>query len=298
MAFVSPCHQEDTFTRNLLHTCILAVSIAAGALLVTACTPEEAKPTSLADARARVEGGLRVAKPAGAGTFPTILYFHGASDQSWYAAQQDILDKFVAEGFAAVFVDMYHGRGVNGQSLRSGGLVPRATAGDVMIAVDWAGKQSLAAPGKLGVFGISFGAATIMDALVLDAPGRLPTSLLEKPAAGMAPVKAAAMLSPWCAADVMGFNLIKAVHENFSRQVPMLMVLPDGDTVSDTAICKDIASRNQALGGAIEVVDVPGAGHAFAQPVDDYGNAFPDYNADKAKDAWARIMAFFKAKLG
>jgi len=277
---------------------MFAISIAVGTLLAAACTPEEAKPTSLADARARVEGGLRVAKPAGDGPFPTILYFHGASDQSWYPAQQDILDRFVADGYAAVFVDMYHGRGITGQSVRSGGLVPRATAGDAMIAVDWAGRQPWAAPGKLGVFGISFGAATIMDALVLDAPGRLPTSLLEKPAAGMAPVKAAAMLSPWCAADVMGFNLIKAVHEDFSRQVPTLMVLPDSDTVSDTAICKDIARRNRVLGGAIEVVDVAGAGHTFAQPVDDYGNAFPDYDADKAKDAWAEIMAFFKTKLG
>ena len=275
--------------------------IAALALLIVgltgACTPEEATPTSLAEAQARLEGGFKVKKPAGDGPFPTVLYFHGASDMSWHAGAESVLDGFVEQGFAAVFVDMYHGRGVTGQAVRSGSLLPRATAGDVMVAVDWLGRQPWAAPGKTGLFGISFGAATIMDALVLDAPGALPTSLTEKPAGGLGAVKGAAMLSPWCAEDVMGFNLIKAVHEDFTRHLPMLAIVPENDTTADPALCKAILDRNAAKGAPIETVMVEGAGHTFAQEKDDYGQPFADYDAKKAAEAWARIYTFFKTKL-
>ena len=47
----------------------------------------------------------------------------------------------------------------------------------------------------------------------------------------------------------------------------------------------------------IEMVKYDGAGHTFAQPVDDYGNPFPDYDARLAKDAFDRIYAFLEAKL-
>ena len=276
---------------------VLMVALLAG-WFVSGCTPREAIPTNLADAQSRVEGGLHVKTPEGSGPFPTVLYFHGASDSSWHPQQERILDGFVAEGFAVIFVDMYHGRGVTGQAVRSGALLPRATAGDVIVAVDWASRQSWVAPGKLGLFGISFGAATIMDALVLDAPGRLSTSLTEKPDDGLKVVKGAALLSPWCASDVMGFNLIKSVHEDFARQVPMLAILPQADTDSDPALCKAILERNKAKNALIEVIPVAGAGHTFAQEKDDYENMFADYDAGKAKDAWRRIYAFFKKRLG
>ncbi len=268
------------------------------AWILAGCAPREAIPASFATAKSRVEGGLKVRKPNGSGPFPTILYFHGASDTSWHPQQERYLDGFVAQGFAAVFVDMYHGRGVGGSAARSGALLPRATAGDVMVALDWVSRQSWAAPGKVGLFGISFGAATIMDALVLDAPGKMPTSLLEKPAGGLKGVKGAAMLSPWCSGDVMGFNLIKAVHEDFARRVPILAVLPEADTVSDQTLCRSILERHKAKGQSIEMIPVVGAGHTFAQEMDDYGNIFDDYDQAKAKDAWRRIHAFFKQRLG
>ncbi len=269
-----------------------------GTWLAYGCAPRETVPTSLAAATSRVEGGLRIETPEGPGPFPTVLYFHSASDKAWHAEQARILDRFVAAGFAAVFVDMYYGRGLGGHAVRSGALMPRAAAGDVMIAVDWAGRQPWVAHGKLGLFGISFGAATIMDALVLDRPGGMPTSLEEKPAGGLSAVAAAALLSPWCAGDIIGFDMLMAVDEDFARQVPMLAILPQADTVSDVALCAAILERNKAAGTMIEVVSVSGASHVFAQARDDYGNPFPGYDAEKAVDAWRRIVEFFKARLG
>ncbi len=270
--------------------------IAIGGVLI-ACAPKEASPTSLADAAERVADGLRVKTPPGAGPFPTVLYFHGASDTSWHPEQQRILDGFAAKGFAAVFVDMYHGRGIDGRAVRSGALLPRTTAGDVMVAVDWVERQPWAARGRIGLFGISFGAATIMDALVLDAPGKVPASLERKPARGLRDVRGVALLSPWCAKDVFGFNLIRAVHEDFSRTPAILSILPLSDSVSDVNLCKDILERNKAKGAPIEIVSVSGAGHTFAQMNDDYGNRFEDHDPGKSKEAWRRIHDFFERQL-
>lgn len=257
-----------------------------GAWMLGGCSPRETAPMTLVDATSRVEGGLRVKRPDGQGPFPTVIYFHGASDFAWHDGQQAILDGFATEGFAAVFVDLYHGRGVNGPAVRSGALMPRAAARDVSIALDWAGRQSWAAPGRLGLFGLSFGATTIMDALVLDAPDR-----------SLETARAAALLTPWCAKDIFGFNMIRAVHVDFARHIPMLAILPQADSASNQALCQAILQRNQARGAPIEVVSVAGAGHNFALENDDYGNAFEDYDAAKSKAAWQRIYTFFRTRL-
>ena len=272
------------------------LSLAAVGLIALGCAPMETVPVSITDASNRVVGGLKVRKPEGAGPFPTVLYFHGAGDISWYPAQELILGGFVEQGFAAVFVDMYHGRGASGQTVRAGALLPRATAGDAFVAIDWVRGQAWADSNKIGLFGISFGAATIMDALVLDAPGKMPTSIMEKPAKGLSGVQGAALLSPWCSKDVMGFNLIKAVHEDFATQVPMIAFIPQLDTESEQDLCLEILNRNKAKGASIEAVIVEGAGHTFAQAKDDYGNAFADYDPEKAKEAWDSIYAFFQER--
>ena len=136
-----------------------------------------------------------------------------------------------------------------------------------------------------------------MDALVLDAPGKMPTSLNEKPKQGLKAVKAVSMLSPWCKGDVMGFNIIKAVHEDFAKQVPILAVIPTRDQESNITLCKEILERNKNNGVIVEIYLIEGAGHTFAQPMDDYGNPFPDYNPKLAKKAFDRIYNFFNKYL-
>jgi dienelactone hydrolase len=181
--------------------------------------------------------------------------------------------------------------------VRGGALLPRAAAGDVLVGLDWLRRQPWAVADRMALFGVSFGAATIMDTLVLAAPDRMPTSLLEKPPAGLDGVRAAALLAPWCAGDVVGFNLIRAVHQDFARPVPVLAVLPDADTVSDVALCRDILERNRGRGVPVEMVRYQGAGHTFALAVDEYGDPFPDYDARLAADAFRRIHAFLEARL-
>jgi dienelactone hydrolase len=135
-----------------------------------------------------------------------------------------------------------------------------------------------------------------MDTLVLDAPGKMPTSIMEKPAKGLSGVQGAALLSPWCSKDVTGFNLIKAVHEDFATQVPMIAVIPQSDTESDQDLCLEILNRNKAKGASIEAVIVEDAGHTFAQGEDDYGVPFADHDPIKAKKAWNSIYAFFQKR--
>ena len=276
----------------------LPLLVLVGILVLAACTPSEAEPEIIADVRLRLESGFQIKLPAGAGPHPVVLVFHAASDRSWQPAYAKILNGFVKEGFAAVFVDMYRGRGINGADVRRGALLPRAAAGDLLVAVDWVREQPWADPDKVGLFGISFGAATIMDAMVLVAPGKTPTSLISKPANGLAGVQAAALLSPWCAEDVFGFTMLRAVREDFSPRVPVLALLPRADAISDQALCLEILERNKANGASIEVVEYESAGHTFAQPRDDYGNPFPDYDKKLADDAFRRIYAFLTERLG
>jgi dienelactone hydrolase len=284
-------------TKSHLNALQKLMSVATIILVAQGCAPRESVPVALDEAKASVEATLRVFKPTGSGPFPTVIYLHGAGDTSWNSTHEPKIKKFTDHGFATVFVDFYKWRGASGATVNSGGLLPRATAGDVYVALDWVRRQPWAETGNYGLFGSSFGGATIMDTLVLDAEDKMPTSISSKPAGGLDGVKAAAMLAPWCAKDVMGFNLIKAVHEDFATHVPMLAIVPEKDTISDVSICLNILHRNKAKGMEIETILVNGAGHTFASPNDEYGQPFSDYDPVEAKKAWGSVLAHFKKHL-
>jgi dienelactone hydrolase len=269
----------------------------AATIFLSACTP--APPTALlpGDVLARLESHYRLFKPTSAPPHKTILFFHSASDVAWYPAQKAYIERIVGRGYAVVFVDMYSGRGLNGRAVRSGALLPTEIAGDVMVSFDWARRQAWVDSERIAAWGISFGATGIMDALTLSAPGSMPTGLKAKPQSDLGGLKAVILLAPWCSDDVMGFNLIASVHADFAVQVPLLAVLPGADKVSDVALCRQILERNIVAGAPVHIQEYPGAGHTFAQPVDDYGNPFGDYDASVAADAEDRIFRFLGGRL-
>ena len=140
-------------------------------------------------------------------------------------------------------------------------------------------------------------AAGIMDALTLSGPGGMPSSLATKPPGGAGGLKAAILLSPWCSGNVMGVKLTASSDANFTAPVPALALLPGADTVSDGALCQEIFARNRANGATVQIQNYPGAGHTFAQALDDYGNPFGDYDAALAADVEKRIYAFLAERL-
>ena len=266
-------------------------------LLLVACTPPAPPARQPGDVLSRLEPHFRLFKPAGEAPYRTILFFHSASDMAWYPAQETFIGNIVAQGYAVVYADMYSGRGLNGKAARSGALLPKEVAGDVMVTLDWARRQSWIDGERIAAWGVSLGAAGIMDALTLAGPGRMPTGLNTKPPGGLSGLKAAVLLSPWCSNDIVGFNMLASVHDDFTASVPLLAILPSADGSSDVALCREILERNRAAGATVRIQSYPGAGHTFAQPLDDYGNPFPDYDAALAADAEMHIYNFLGERL-
>jgi len=275
----------------------VTILFAAAAFILTACGTPAPTRQAPGDALARLESHYRLFKPSGEAPYKTILFFHSGSDLAWYPAQATYIENIVAHGYAVVFVDMYSGRGLHGKAVRNGALLPPEIAGDVMVTLDWARQQSWIDNERIAAWGISLGAAGIMDALTLSGPGGMPSGLTTKPPGGASGLKAAIVLSPWCSDDVMGVELTASRDADFSAAVPLLAILPGGDNISDGALCKEIFTRNRANGATVEIQNYPGAGHTFAQTLDDYGNPFGDYNATLAADAEARIFEFLAERL-
>lgn len=264
-----------------------------GLAALAGCTPQPPTAIPLSEATPKVIDHLKIFK-TGDAPGPTVLFVHGASDRSWNAEYERWVQRLNREGFHVVFLDLYTGRGSNGQAARSGHLLPKQTAGDLMIALDWTRQQAWADPERLYAMGNSFGGATIMDAMVYDAPDRMPQGLSEPPSNGLTGLSKAVLVTPLCIDDIMGLNIVASVHEDFAASVPTLAILAGSDQTSDTPLCQAIFARNAAAGKPIEVVVVDGAGHTFMQSEDDYGQPFPDYDHEEAEAAWARALSFLR----
>lgn len=274
---------------------LIAFTLLAAAWL-GACAPPGPVMKTSAQVLAEIEPGFHVAQPAGAGPHPVVLVLHGASDKSWYPVYQEILDRFAQAGYAAVFVDSYTGRNVNGPALRSGAMLPGERAADLLAALDWTRGQPWADGKRIAAVGYSHGAATILDSLVLAPPGPGATGLKDVPAGGLDGLKAGVLYYPWCSGPVMGLELMKAVKNDWSAPVPILAFVPDKDRDSDVKLCTQILERHAAKGLPVEIVHYPNAGHTFSQAVDDHGNAVATYDAEAAADAERRMMDFLEAR--
>jgi dienelactone hydrolase len=265
--------------------------------ILSSCAPTRPIPVSFNQLSEQLTSHYRVFKPDTPAPYKTILFFHGANDLGWYEEYEIMLKRFANKGYAAVYVDMFAGRGAKGDTVRRGALLPTATAGDVFISLAWLRKQPWADPNKVVAWGSSFGGTTLMDAMVFAAEGKLPLSLKDKPSHGLKGLRAIALLAPWCADDVMGFNLIASVHENFSSQVPTIAILPGSDAESSVKLCKSIFDRNKSSGANIQIIDLPDAGHTFFSARDDYGQPFADYSPSLARQAEDAIFKFFEEHL-
>lgn len=265
--------------------------------LIAACAPKPPPIISLEQATDQVVTNLRIFKTPEASRdapSPVVIFVHGASDKNWGPEYDRWVTRIVNEGFSLVFIDLYTGRGSDGQAARSGRLLPKETAGDLMIALDWTLDQNWVDQSRVYAIGNSFGGATIMDAMVYDAPGKTPLGLTAKPSNGMNGLSKVALIAPLCIEDIMGFNVVASVHEDFYSNTPTLAIIPEKDNVSDPNLCQQIFARNKALGKPIDVMVVMGAGHTFMVSEDDYGAALPNYDEDVAARAWARTFDFFR----
>jgi dienelactone hydrolase len=273
------------------------IIVASLALALGACTPPKAALKTSAGVLGEIEPHLRIRKPAGTGPFPTVLILHGASDYAWYSHFENVTERLAEAGFASVFIDSYSGRGLSGQSVRGGSLLPAERASDLLVTLNWLKGQTWARADRVGALGYSHGAATIMDALVLDATPARPAGLTDASPGALNSLKAAVLFYPYCTSDVMGFEITRAYNEDWKMPVNILAFIPGSDQISDAALCSNIMKRHKDKGLPVTFIDMPGVGHSYDQVVNDHNDPQPEHDAQATDRSYRRALSFLASQL-
>lgn len=249
-----------------------------------------------------LEPNFRIFRPKSPGPHPTVMVFHGAADEAWKGPEGNeqymhIITALRDKEYAVIFVDSYSGRGLSGSELRSGALLPAERAADLLVTLDWARKQSWVDRDRIAAVGFSHGATTIMDAFVLAPPRRRPTGLLSVPPGGLKGLRSAVLYYPFCRGSVAGFQLVKAVKEDWEVPVPMLAFLAGNDELSDAKLCMKILKRHQSKGLPVRVREYPDSTHGFDGQYGSPEDESLRYDEKAARDSIHRMTAFLAENL-
>jgi carboxymethylenebutenolidase len=77
-------------------------------------------------------------------------------------------------------------------------------------------------------------------------------------------------------------------------QAPVLIHIPDNDAINPATLAEELNERISASTGTRPEIDHYSAGHAFFNEEDLLGT----YEAEQARIAWDRTIAFLRAHLG
>jgi len=207
-----------------------------------------------------------LAVPAGddpAGAVVIVHEWYGLNDQI-----RGVADRFAAEGFLALAVDLYDGRVAadDADAMRLSGELKTADAvriiGDAVAAL----RALPRANGKVGVTGFCLGGAMAL---------------------------AAGCGVPGLSAVVPFYGIAKAEFLDWSRlRAPVLAHFGNTDPIIDPERPRALAESAQAAGVRFEL-HMYDAGHAFMREGDDQ-----HYDAPSAALAWARTLELLRANLG
>jgi carboxymethylenebutenolidase len=194
--------------------------------------------------------------------------------QEWWGLVphiEDLVERFANEGFLALAPDLYHGRKATSPDA-AGRLLMELDADRAEREIAGAGAYLLAQPGctsqKFAVVGFCMGGALAQLAATRNADVGAAVSFYG------------------------GFKKVELEWENLSG--PVLLIYGGKDTGVPASHAKPLEEKLRAMGKTVETVVYPEAGHAFFN--DARGPEV--YDADAAKDAWARTLRFFRETLG
>lgn len=220
-------------------------------------------PTELA---AKLRPYYRIAKPPGAGRFPTALLYSGCD------GPKDNLDRWSAAlnaaGWATIVVDSHGPRGFSDHEvwrlICAGQMfMGSERAGDVLVSIGDARRLPFVDPDRIALIGASHGGWAIMDLLALDPPRRLPFNLSGLPddpgGDPLAGVAGAILLYPYCG------TANRASRGAWRRPIPTLFVLSEDDTIADPDDCRRIADELATRGVPVETLMLSGVTHGFDQ---------------------------------
>jgi dienelactone hydrolase len=233
--------------------------------------------------------GIRVFRPAaGEGPFPVIIQFHGCSGYraDWMKRWSEIVTR---SGFIAIAVDSNGVRGIDREralkTVCAGKeLIGQERAGDVAAAIEFARALEGADASRIVLAGWSHGAWSVMDHFALEGARRAPASLKTRPEP--ASIVGAVLFYPYC-----GEGTWSRLHA-WAQAPATLMFVAGRDSVVSPEECRVAAKKLQREGVAVDLVDYPGADHAFDDATLLGGPYAYFYDEASAKDSERRVSAF------
>jgi carboxymethylenebutenolidase len=205
-------------------------------------------------------------KPAGDGPFPALVVIHewwGLNDQI-----KGVADRFAGQGYAALAVDLYRGKVATKSDEAHqymAGLPEDRAVSDLKAAFDYLQQQKEIKKNAVGSIGFCMGGGYSLQL---------------------------ALNEPRLAACVMFYGRpVTDVEQLKKLTAPILGIFGAEDKGIPPEAVHQFEAALKSAGKPIETHIYPGAGHGF------FNETAQAYNADAAKDAWAKTLAFLSQHL-
>ncbi|SFI69618.1 Dienelactone hydrolase [Bosea sp. OK403] len=187
-----------------------------------------------------------LAKPAGAGPFPTVVAMHGCAglwtrSGRMNARETDWSQRLNAAGYAVLLPDSFRPRGLSSLcNDRDRALTPAGRTKDAFGASDWLAQQPFVAAGRPSLIGWSNGGSTVLR-VAGDAA-----------AAGAGGFRKVIAFYPGCRV---------ILQRGWSAKVPTTILQGLADDWTPAAPCQELAQR-----GGAQFAGFAGAYHDFDHP--------------------------------
>jgi len=206
-----------------------------------------------------------LAQPAGAGPFPGLVIIHeiyGLNDNI-----RSVARRFAAQGYAALAVDLFGGRNRTLCMFRIfTALLARpfdnSSQNELKAALAYLAAQPGVDADRLGAVGFCMGGSFAVAWACAD--------------------QRLKVIAPFYAMNPRPLSAV-------ARSCPVVGSYPDPDFTTKPGRALDVALTQHDIPHDIKIYS--GAQHSFFNDSGDH------YNADAAQDAWARMLAFFSARL-
>jgi dienelactone hydrolase len=227
----------------------------------------------------RIQGYL--AKPDGAGPFPTVIGLHGCTGMH-DATKQRLADDLVAWGYVILLVDSYATRGIDHACTSTAYATFLRRRPDAYGALVFLARQMFVDPHRVAAVGFSAGAwVTLSVAEPNSFELFVPPSDLQ--------FRAAAAFNPPCKSA------------SVRPAIPTLIFIGALDDWTPAADCSDKIASWGNDGPPIELIVYPGTHHGFyyrhLQPGTNLFGHWMEYNAEAADNATHRLHQFLDRHL-
>jgi dienelactone hydrolase len=187
-------------------------------------------------------------RPAGEGPFPAVILLHGCAgvrrkDTQWAEA-------FRQQGYVVLVVDSLSGRGITTREDRRKiclglDLWGSTRAGDLLASLTYIRTLPFVDAERIAVVGWSHGAWAALDFLASASPGMVEG------------LRAVVAFYPYCGIAS------RATWRGFGVDVPVLMLLADGDSIVSTSSCLRLAEGQAERGRPVTAKVYNEVGHVF-----------------------------------